>query len=211
MTEKVTFGFDVSCPFAWVTSRWIKEVEQVRDISVTWVPMSLGVLNEGREEIPEDYKQRMKAVWTPARVFAGVYDQDGQEAVDRLYTTLGTMVHNEGRADYDAFADDPAHTFDELILEALREVGIPEQRLEDAHNLLFDERLRELHAETMAEVGDEVGTPVVKLGQSAFFGPVLTRVPRGEEAGKIFDGAVALGSYPHFFELKRSRNEKPEA
>lgn len=207
--DKVTFYFDVSCPFCWVTSRWIKEVEKVRDIEVEWKPMSLSVLNEGRDELPEDYKFMMQCNWTPARLFNAVFSQDGQEAVDKLYTALGTKVHNENRIDRHAHVDDPEHAFDELIKEALAEVGLPEERLAQALTTEFDELMRENHAEAMKEVGNDVGTPVVKLNDVAFFGPVLTRIPRGEEAGKIFDGSVALASYPYFFEIKRSRTEDP--
>ena len=208
--DSVTFWFDVSCPFCWITSRWIKEVEKVRDIEVEWKPMSLSVLNEGREELPEEYKFMMECNWTPARLFNAVFDQDGQEAVDKLYTALGAKIHDEDRIDRRARVDEPAHAFDELITEALAEVGLPEERLAQALTTDFDELMRDNHAEAMKEVGDEVGTPVVKLGDTAFFGPVLTRIPRGEEAGKIFDGSILLASYPHFFELKRSRTESPQ-
>lgn len=207
--DKVTFYFDVSCPFCWVTSRWIKEVEKVRDIEVEWKPMSLSVLNEGRDELPEEYKFMMQCNWTPARLFNAVFSQDGQEAVDKLYTALGTKIHNENRIDRHAHVDEPEHAFDELIKEALAEVGLPEERLAQALTTEFDELMRENHAEAMKEVGNDVGTPVVKLNDVAFFGPVLTRIPRGEEAGKIFDGAVAVASYPYFFEIKRSRTESP--
>lgn len=207
--DKVTFYFDVSCPFCWVTSRWIKEVEKVRNIEVEWKPMSLSVLNEGRDELPEEYKFMMQCNWTPARLFNAVFSQDGQEAVDKLYTALGTKIHNENRIDRHAHVDEPEHAFDELIKEALAEVGLPEERLAQALTTEFDELMRENHAEAMKEVGNDVGTPVVKLNDVAFFGPVLTRIPRGEEAGKIFDGSVAVASYPYFFEIKRSRTEDP--
>lgn len=207
--DKVTFYFDVSCPFCWVTSRWIEEVEKVRDIEVEWKPMSLSVLNEGRDELPEEYKFMMQCNWTPARLFNAVFSQDGQEAVDKLYTALGTKIHNENRIDRHAHVDEPEHAFDELIKEALAEVGLPEERLAQALTTEFDELMRENHAEAMKEVGNDVGTPVVKLNDVAFFGPVLTRIPRGEEAGKIFDGSVAVASYPYFFEIKRSRTEDP--
>lgn len=207
--DKVTFYFDVSCPFCWVTSRWIKEVEKVRDIAVEWKPMSLSVLNEGRDELPEEYKFMMQCNWTPARLFNAVFSQDGQEAVDKLYTALGTKIHNENRIDRHAHVDEPEHAFDELIKEALAEVGLPEERLAQALTTEFDELMRENHAEAMKEVGNDVGTPVVKLNDVAFFGPVLTRILCGEEAGKIFDGSVAVASYPYFFEIKRSRTEDP--
>ncbi len=204
MAEKVTFWFDTSCPFCWVTSRWIKEVEKVRDIEVTWVPMSLAVLNEGRD-IPEDYANMMKANWGPARVFTAVATKEPEKLGD-LYTAMGTRVHNEGtpaeRSDYGAY--------DGVIAEALAEVGLDASYAEFAATEEWDDALRAFHQSAMDEVGDDVGTPVIKLGDTAFFGPVLTRIPRGEEAGEIFDASIKLASYPHFFEIKRSRTESPE-
>ncbi|WP_448851965.1 mycothiol-dependent nitroreductase Rv2466c family protein [Corynebacterium sp. 335C] len=206
--EQVTFWFDVSCPFCWITSRWIREVEQVRDIDVRWQPMSLSVLNQGRDELPEEYKELMRSNWAPARVFTAVAKNDGEDKLDDLYTIMGTKIHNEGPVNREGI--EPEHVYDDIIRASLAEAGLPAERFDVAHSEEYDEDLRAYHQGAMDAVGDEVGTPVVKLGETAFFGPVLTRIPRGEEAGKIFDGAVALGSYPHFFELKRSRTESPE-
>lgn len=203
MTEHVTFWFDVSCPFCWVTSRWIKEVEQVRDIHVEWVPMSLSVLNEGRDELPEDYKEKMKANWGPARVFAAVASQH-PDKLDELYTVMGTEIHNNGQGGKQDFG-----AYDEIIKSALSTVGLDPALAEVANTETWDKELREYHRGAMELVGNDVGTPVIKLGDSAFFGPVITRIPRGEEAGKLFDASIALGSYPYFFELKRSRAESP--
>lgn len=200
--QEVKFYFDVSCPFAWVTSRWVKEVEKVRDITVTWIPMSLWVLNEGRDELPEDYKEKMKGARLPALVFAEVAASH-PEKVDELYTTLGTMIHNEARergAGYEAFTS--------MLDDALQQVGLAGDVAQDPD--AWEGKLREYHAEAMKEVGDDVGTPVVKLGDTAFFGPVLTRIPRGEEAGELFDASVRLAQYPWFFEIKRSRTENPK-
>lgn len=205
MTEKVTFWFDTSCPFCWVTSRWIKEVGQVRDIEVQWVPMSLSVLNEGRDELPEEYKEAMKANWGPARVFAAVAT-DFPEKLDELYTAMGAHIHNEGNDHAKGFGG-----YQAIIEQSLQEVGLPAELAEVANTEEWDAKLREYHQGAMDAVGDEVGTPVVKLGDTAFFGPVITRVPTGEEAGKLFDASVALAANPHFFELKRTRTERPDA
>ena len=201
--DTVQFWFDVSCPFCWITSRWIKEVQDVRNIKVDFIPMSLSVLNEGRDELPEDYKENMKANWGPARVFAAV-KTNYPEKIDQLYTTMGNKVHigqrvASGYGGYDA-----------VIKESLEEVGLPASLAEVANTEEYDYKLRKYHRGAMKAVGNDVGTPVISLGKTAFFGPVLTRIPTKEEAGELFDAAVRLAQYPHFFELKRSRTEKPE-
>ncbi|QYH19334.1 DsbA family protein [Corynebacterium aquatimens] len=201
--SNVTFYFDVSCPFCWQTSRWIKEVEQVRDIEVEWVPMSLSVLNDGRD-LPESYAAMMEANWGPARVFAKV-KADEPEKVDELYTVMGEMVHARGEGGKQGYG-----AYDEIICAALEEVGLPTTIAEVANTEAADDLLRGFHSRAMDAVGDEVGTPVVQLGDTAFFGPVITRVPRGEEAGELFDASVKLASFPYFFELKRSRTEDPQ-
>ncbi|MBV7281847.1 MULTISPECIES: DsbA family protein [unclassified Corynebacterium] len=203
-TRSITFYFDVTCPFCWITSRWIKEVEQVRDISVTWQPMSLAVLNEGRDELPEDYKEMMKATWAPARVFVAVAEQH-PEKLDALYTAMGTRIHHGGEITVRGY-----HAADEVIAASLAEVGLPAELLDAGHTDSNDDALRAYQQRAMDKVGDEVGTPVIELGDVAFFGPVLTRVPRGEEAGQLFDASCTLAGYPYFFELKRSRTEGPQ-
>ncbi|AGF73245.1 hypothetical protein [Corynebacterium halotolerans] len=203
MAESVKFGFDVICPFAWQTSRWIKEVEKVRDIEVEWVPMSLAVLNDGRD-LDEGYMEGMKAAWGPARVFAKV-KLEAPEKVDELYTAMGTIIHPGGEGGGKGFG-----AYDEVIKKALAEVGLDASYAEVANTEDVDADLRKFHEDTMRPVGDEVGTPVLHLGDTAFFGPVITRVPEGEEAGEIFDAAVRLAQYPYFFEVKRSRTEMPQ-
>lgn len=203
MSQKVTFWFDVVCPFAWQTSRWIKEVEQVRDIEVDFTPMSLAVLNDGRD-LPENYQASMEAAWGPALVFAAVKSEHPDE-VDALYTAAGTRFHVKrqgGKTGRDAY--------NELMAEALAEVGLDTKYAEAASSDEWLEALRAFHQQAMDGVGDEVGTPVIKLGDAAFFGPVITRVPTGEEAGELFDASVRLAQFPYFFELKRTRTESPQ-
>lgn len=203
MTTPVKFWFDVSCPFAWVTSRWIKEVEKVRDIQVEFIPMSLAVLNDGRDLDP-DYMEKMKANWGPARVFAKVATEQ-PDKVDELYTVMGTIVHREGNS-----GRQDVGGYDDVIAEALQRAGLDASFADVANTEDYDPQLREFHESGISSVGDEVGTPIVKLGDTAFFGPVLTKIPTGEEAGEIFDASVRLAQYPHFFELKRTRTERPE-
>ena len=203
MTTPVKFWFDASCPFAWATSRWIKEVEKVRDITVEFEPMSLSVLNDGRDLDPE-YMEMMEANWGPARVFAKVKSEQ-PEKVDELYTAMGTLIHAKGNGGKKGDGG-----YDEIIAQALEQVGLPADFAEVARTEEYDEKLREYHHNGISSVGDEVGTPVIKLGDTAFFGPVITRVPTGEEAGELFDASVRLAQFPYFFELKRSRTEMPQ-
>ena len=202
-TNTVKFWFDVTCPFAWLTSRWINEVEKVRDIHVEWVPMSLAVLNDGRDLDP-GYMAAMEAAWGPARVCAKVATEQ-PDAVDRLYTAFGTLLHPGGQGGQQGFG-----AYDEVIARALADADLDPAYAEAANTTDVDPQLRDFHQSAMDEVGDEVGTPVLKLGDTAFFGPVITRVPTGEEAGELFDAAVRLAQFPYFFELKRSRTENPQ-
>ena len=202
--------FDATCPFAWVTSRWLKEVEKVRDIDLSYSPMSLAVLNEGRTELPENYRRAMEAAWGPALVAAALQLKE-PEKVDAYYTAIGTLIHDGGQGHAQG-----AGAYDTLIGEALSAAGADATYLEVAKKRADEDgsvesELRSFQEKAMEKVGNDVGTPVVELGGHAFFGPVITRVPKGEEAGALFDAAVTLGSYEHFFELKRSRTEDPDA
>ncbi|MEC5191103.1 MULTISPECIES: mycothiol-dependent nitroreductase Rv2466c family protein [unclassified Arthrobacter] len=197
-TNKADFWFDPMCPFAWVTSRWIGEVEDVRDISTEWHVMSLAMLNEGREELPEEYKAFLTKAWAPVRVITAAARQHGASYVKALYDAMGTKIHNEGNTDIDA-----------VIAKSLAEVGLPADLAAAGQSDEFDAALRTTHEAGISLVGQDVGTPVVAFNGTAFFGPVLTRIPRGEEAGRLWDASVSLASFPYFFEIKRSRTESP--
>jgi hypothetical protein len=202
MTE-ATFWFDPICPWAWMTSRWMLEVEQVRPVTTRWRVMSLAVLNEGRD-LPEGYRALLERAWTPVRVVTAARLAHGDDVVLPLYTAIGERVHPGGESDYHV-----------ACAGALAEVGLPAELLAAADTDELDAELRAELALAMAPVGMDVGTPTIHVpgpdgSTIGFFGPVLTPTPRGEDAGRLWDGVLAVASTPGFFELKRSRTADPD-
>ncbi|MFJ8361703.1 DsbA family protein [Streptomyces sp. NPDC093984] len=204
----VDFWFDPLCPWAWMASRWVLEVGKVRDIEVRWHIMSLAVLNEDRlDQLPEDYREMLATqAWKPVRVVTAAWQKHGADVLGPLYTALGTRFHNQ----------DEGPTL-EAIAAALEEAGLPADLIDYAEqeDFEFDAQLRASHKEGIEKVGQEVGTPVIAVPgpdgeQVAFFGPVVTPAPMGEDAVRLWDGTLAVASVPGFYEIKRTRTKGPD-
>lgn len=201
----VEMWFDPICPWAWMTSRWLMQVEQVRDVEVTWSVMSLSVLNQGRD-VDQDYREMLDRGWLPVRVIIAAARDHGEATKKKLYDAIGNRLHLEQRG-----AD--VGDMRKVVQEALAEVGLPADLIELGDNVPGDEidqLLRASHERGIGLVGQDVGTPVVSVENVAFFGPVVTPAPKGEAAGKLFDGCVLVASTPGFYELKRTRDADPD-
>lgn len=203
MATRVDMWFDPMCPWAWITSRWLLEVETMRDIDVTWNVMSLAVLNEGRD-VPPEYAEAMANAWKPVRVVIAAQRDHGDGVVLPLYTALGTRIHLDERTDYDAIID-----------EALADVGLPTSLAEFGTSDSVDDLLIASHNRGIGLVGDDVGTPIIAVpgpgGEPiAFFGPIMTPAPHGDAAGQLWDGTLLVAGIPGFYELKRSRDAAPQ-
>jgi 2-hydroxychromene-2-carboxylate isomerase len=197
MPQQVDLWVDPACPWAWLTSRWILETTKVRDINVDFHVMSLAVLNEGRD-LPAEYLELLTKAWGPARVLIAAEERYGNEVLEPLYSAMGTRIHLGQEKDVD-----------KVIKESLEQVGLDADLYDVAWTDEFDDALRKSHNAGMDPVGFDVGTPVIHVGEVAFFGPVVTPSPKGEAAGKLYDGVVAVASTPGFYELKRTRTQGP--
>jgi 2-hydroxychromene-2-carboxylate isomerase len=195
---RVDFWFDPICPWAWITSRWMLEVQQVRPVEPVWHVMSLAVLNEGRDDLPEQYREGLKSAWGPVRVVIAAEQAHGPQVVLPLYTALGNRFHHE-KAPRDR----------ETILAALAEAGLPASLADAMDSTEYDDAVRGSHAEGIDRVGYDVGTPVISVGELSVFGPVVSPIPRGEAAGRLWDGVLLIAGTDGFFELKRSRTRDP--
>jgi protein-disulfide isomerase-like protein with CxxC motif len=202
MTEqeptRVDFWFDPICPWAWITSRWMLEVQQVRPVQPVWHVMSLAVLNGDKEDMTDRYRELMQSAWGPVRVLIAAEQAHGPEVLGPLYTALGTRFHL-----------DKAPRDRETITAALAEAGLPASLADAMDSTEYDDAVRASHAEGIDRVGYEVGTPVISVNGASVFGPVVSPIPRGEAAGKLWDGVQLVMATDGFFELKRSRTRDP--
>jgi protein-disulfide isomerase-like protein with CxxC motif len=195
---RVDFWFDPICPWAWIASRWVLEVQKVRPVEPVWHVMSLAVLNEGNEDLPEQYREGLRSAWGPVRVLIAAEQAHGPQVLLPLYTALGNRFHLE-KAPRDR----------ETILAALAEAGLPASLADAMDSTSYDDAVRASHADGIARVGYDVGTPVISVGELSVFGPVVSPIPRGEAAGRLWDGVLLIAGTDGFFELKRSRTRDP--
>jgi 2-hydroxychromene-2-carboxylate isomerase len=193
----VDFWFDPSCPWAWMTSRWLDEAAALRNLEVDWHVMSLAVLNENND-VSEEYKAFFPRALRYTRLIAAVTERHGQSSVKPLYDALGSRIHPGARLDVEA-----------VISESLAEAGLPASLAAFADTEEHDVQMRASHFDGMGRVGQDVGTPVIAVGDYAFFGPVISPAPTGEQAARLWDGVVTLAGYDGFFEMKRTRTRGP--
>ena len=202
--DRAEMFFAPVCPWAWMTSRWMMEVEQVRNIDVTWSVMSLSVLNDGRD-LDEGYLARLQRAWIPVRaIVAATKDLAEDEANvlrKKMYDAFGQRIHLDGRG---------SEHLDQILAEVVEELGLDPALNDGAARTEVDEELRASHQRAMDLVGDDVGTPVISVNKVAFFGPVVTPAPKGEAAGQLWDGCVLVAGTPGFYELKRTRDAHPD-
>jgi protein-disulfide isomerase-like protein with CxxC motif len=195
---EVDFWFDPLCPWAWITSRWILEVEKLRPVAVRWHVMSLAILNSGKDDMPEQYQELMRKAWGPVRVAIAAEQKFGPEVLGPLYTALGTRFHQE-KAERDRAT----------VEAALAAAGLPLDLADAMESTEYDEALRASHADGIERVGYEVGTPIISVLGTSIFGPVISPIPRGEAAARLWDGVLLVAGTDGFFELKRSRTRDP--
>jgi len=196
-TTRADFWFDPLCPWAWLTSRWILEAAAVRSLDVHWHIMSLAVLNEGGD-LPEDYRRMMEEAWGPVRVLAAAERAHGSEVLLPLYTAIGEAFHLRGQ-----------ERTRETIETALATAGLPVELAAMMTDPAYDEELRASTAVALTRVGIDVGTPVISVEGVSFFGPVISPTPRGQAAGRLWDGVVLVAGTDGFYELKRTRDRPP--
>ncbi|WP_157519323.1 mycothiol-dependent nitroreductase Rv2466c family protein [Herbidospora mongoliensis] len=193
----VDFWFDAMCPWSWIASRWLLEVEHIRPVDLRWHVMSWSILQQGVDLLPE-HVEIVRQGWGPARVAIAVEQQHGNAELGALYSAYGKRYQHQGRTLNRA-----------AIVDSLAEIGLPVDLAEAAEDKDYDDALLASHMDGMDRVGYEVGTPILAINGVAYFGPVMSPIPRGEAAGRLFDGLALVSGTKGFFELKRSRTRAP--
>lgn len=207
------FFFDPMCPWAWITSRWVKEVQELRQYSVTWRPISLKLLNANQtaEWYTDEYKRGHMAGHDALRTVCALVDGpnggEGNDAVDHFYTALGTLAHKNGRRD--DFRDNTVQFIDECLVIA----GVS-QTYNQTGSTAFDHEVAASTDLALARTGKDVGTPILTFrpgqdDEGSFFGPVISRIPRGPEALTLWDAIEVIATTPGVSELKRALRASP--
>ena len=202
---RIDLWADPMDPWSFVLANWLGEVERVRPVEVGFHLMSVSLLNADKDvpgqyrDDPQAFLDRMQRAWGPVRVGTAAVAEHGEQALRPFYTAMAERIHRGGMTDYG-----------QVIAEALAEVGLPAELLEAATSTEYDEALATSHRAGMDPVGTDVGSPIVHVAGAAFFGPVVSRIPRGEAAGRLYDSLAGLAEFPGFWELKRTRTEEPD-
>ena len=200
-STSVDFWLDPLCPWSWLTAEWLREVQEQTGLEVRWGVMSLAVLNEAAE-IPEEWRPFLEGSWAAVRALESARQAGGNDGFVAFLDAVGRRYHVEGRRDLDA-----------IIPEAVAEAGLPDALAASAWTPDRDEDVRLAHKQAMALGGPDVGSPILAFegpeGTVGFYGPIVSRVPRGEDAVRLFEATETLATTPGFFELKRTRDEEP--
>ena len=206
----VEFFWDPMCPWAWLTSRWVVEVARQRDLTVDWRFISLRILNEGRDygaEFPDGYVAGHTSGLKLLRVAAAVREAEGRDRMGELYTQFGGDIHVRRRR------KELTDHWQEGFPDYLRSVGL-DAYLDAANDESWDAVLRAETDEALSRTGKDLGTPIISFTrdgvQASFFGPVISRVPRGDDALRLWDAVWEVATFPGFAELKRSLRERPQ-
>lgn len=206
----VDFFWDPVCPWAWITSRWVVEVQQQRRYTVRWRPISLMMINAHRTDdwYTPQYRAGHRAGTECLRVADAVDRAEGNDAVGRLYTEIGTRFHNQGRRD-EYLTDREA-----FLAEVLAAAGLDGAYAAHADDTAHDPHLRAETDLAFARAGNDVGTPIITFGpdtpgEASFFGPVIARIPRGDDALRLWDAVEVIATTSGMAELKRSNRSRP--
>ena len=206
------FYFDPVCPFAWMTSRWVRMVAAQRDYRVDWRFISLRILNANVDyatHFPEHYEDEHTAGLRLLRVFARVRSDHGRAAIEPLYSRIGARLFDTPR---DGLSAADLGT-PRLLEPLLRDAGLPVELAAGLDDAAVDNEVRTETEEALILTGRDVGTPILHFqppGGTAFFGPVISRLPRPADAGPLWDHVIALAAFPGFAEIKRSLRERPQ-